>query len=222
MSLMTGFAILVGEAVIGFWKKVHAINFGVYGATMVGKTTPSHQLRTRGEVPQINQRTVGRARATRKNIKIDGNSHTIKSADIGGEAIFWKEWEKDMILRKPKYVIFMIDHRHLDSEVNLDHQVAWKFLVDTIVANLWSNGKRKKEADYPLAIGIWANKYDVWGEKYPLLEGKTIDKHEIFEPFKYGMRQLNDKGIPCYKYIVSAKSDSEMVYKGILTMIKDY
>ena len=189
---------------------------------MVGKTTPSHQLRTRGEVPQINQRTVGRARATRKNIKIDGNSHTIKSADIGGEAIFWKEWEKDMILRKPKYVIFMIDHRHLDSEVNLDHQVAWKFLVDTIVANLWSNGKRKKEADYPLAIGIWANKYDVWGEKYPLLEGKTIDKHEIFEPFKYGMRQLNDKGIPCYKYIVSAKSDSEMVYKGILTMIKDY
>jgi len=222
MSLMTGFAILVGEAVIGFWKKVHAINFGVYGATMVGKTTLSHQLRTRGEVPQINKRTVGRARATRKNIKIDGNSHTIKSADIGGEAIFWKEWEKDMILRKPKYIIFMIDHRHLDSEVNLDHQVAWKFLVDTIITNLWSNGKRKKEADYPLAVGIWANKYDVWGEKYPLLEGKTIDKHQIFEPFKYGMRQLNDKGIPCYKYIVSAKSDSEMVYKGILTMIKDY
>jgi len=222
MSLMTGFAILVGEAVIGFWKKVHAINFGVYGATMVGKTTLSHQLRTRGEVPQINKRTVGRARATRKNIKIDGNSHTIKSADIGGEAIFWKEWEKDMILRKPKYIIFMIDHRHLDSEVNLDHQVAWKFLVDTIITNLWSNGKRKKEVDYPLAVGIWANKYDVWGEKYPLLEGKTIDKHQIFEPFKYGMRQLNDKGIPCYKYIVSAKSDSEMVYKGILTMIKDY
>ena len=86
MPLMTGFAILVGEAIIGFYKKVHAINFGVYGATMVGKTTLSHQLRTRGEVPQINQRTVGRHRASRKNIKIDGNSHTIRSADIGGEA----------------------------------------------------------------------------------------------------------------------------------------
>ena len=46
MSLMTGFAILVGEAIIGFYKKVHAINFGVYGATMVGKTTLSYQLRT--------------------------------------------------------------------------------------------------------------------------------------------------------------------------------
>ena len=54
MSIMTGFAILVGEAVLGVYKRLHAINFGVYGATMVGKTTLSQQLRTRGEVPQIN------------------------------------------------------------------------------------------------------------------------------------------------------------------------
>ena len=85
---MTGFAILVGEAIIGFYKRVHAINFGVYGSTMVGKTTLSHQLRTRGEVPTINDRTVGLHRATRKNVKIDGDSHTIKSADLGGEAIY--------------------------------------------------------------------------------------------------------------------------------------
>lgn len=220
MSLMTGFAIIVTEAIVGFYKKVHAINFGIYGATMVGKTTMSHQLRTRGEVPQINDRTIGKGRATRKNIKLDGNSHTIKSADIGGEAIYWKEWEKDMQTRRPKYIIFMIDHRHLDSDANLDHQVAWKFLVDTIISPIWSNGKRKKDVDYPLAVGIWANKYDIWGEKYN--NEKPIEKHEIFDPFTYGMRKLNDKGIPCYKYIVSAKSDSEMVYKGILTMIKDY
>ena len=124
--------------------------------------------------------------------------------------------------RRVRYVIFMIDHRHLDSEVNLDHQLAWKFLVDSIISNTWSNGKKKRDSDYPMAIGIWANKYDIWGKKYPLEEGQTIDKHEIFEPFKYGMRKLNDKGIPCFKYIVSAKSDPEMVYRGITTMIKDY
>ena len=146
MSLMTGFAILVGEAVIGFWKKVHAINFGVYGATMVGKTTLSHQLRTRGEVPQINERTVGLHRASRKNVKIDGESWTVKSADIGGEAIYWKEWVKDMRKRKVKYIIFMIDHRHLENNSNLDHQVAWKFLVDTICANNWQDGKKKKRS----------------------------------------------------------------------------
>ena len=219
MSLMTGFAILVGEALLGFYKKVHAINFGVYGATMVGKTTLSHQMRTRGEVHQINERTVGLHRATRKTVKIDGDSHTVRNADIGGEAIYWKLWVKDMKDRKVKYIIFMIDHRHLDNPSNLDHQVAWKFLVDTIISDYWPNHKKKKEIDYPLAVGIWANKYDIWGEKYP---NKEMDKHEIFEPFKYGMRKLNDKGIPCFKYIVSAKSDPEMVYKGITTMIKDY
>ena len=219
---MTGFAILLGEAVIGFYKKIHAINFGVYGATMVGKTTLSHQLQTRGEVAQINQRTVGLHRASRKNIKIDGESHTIKSADIGGEAMYWKEWATDMQRRRVKYIIFMIDHRHLENQGNLDHQLAWKFLIDTIVCARWPDGKKKKDSDYPIAVGIWANKYDIWGEQYPLEEGQSIDKHEIYQPYKYGMRQLNEKGIPCFKYNVSAKSDPEMVYKGITTMIKDY
>ena len=222
MSVMTGFAILLGEAVVGFYKKIHAINFGVYGSTMVGKTTLSQQLRTRGEVAQVNERTEGRHRASRKSIKIDGSSHTIRSADIGGEAIYWKEWAKDMQLRRVKYIIFMIDHRHLDSPSNLDHQLAWKFIVDTIVSSTWPTNKKKRDSDYPIAVGIWANKYDIWGEKYPLEEGQSIDKHEIFAPYKYGMRQLNEKGIPCFKYIVSAKSDPEMVYKGITTMIKDY
>ncbi len=39
MSVMAGFAILITEAVVAFYKRVHAINFGVYGATMVGKAT---------------------------------------------------------------------------------------------------------------------------------------------------------------------------------------
>jgi len=124
MSVMAGFAILITEAVVAFYKRVHAINFGVYGATMVGKTTLSYQLRTRGEVQQINKRTVGLERASRKVVKFDGDSHTLKSADIGGEAMYWKEWVKDMRTRKVKYVIFMIDHRHLDSPSNLDHQLA--------------------------------------------------------------------------------------------------
>ena len=57
--------------------------------------------------------------------------------------------------RRVKYIIFMIDHRHLDSPSNLDHQLAWKFLVDTIVADRWPSGRKKKEVDYPMAVGIW-------------------------------------------------------------------
>ena len=47
-------------------------------------------------------------------------------------------------------------------------------------------------------------------------------KHPIFDTFQDGIQRLNDKGIPTYRYIVSAKSDSEMVYRGITTMIEDY
>ena len=218
MSVFAGFAIVLTEAAVAFYKRLHAIQFGVYGATMVGKTTLHHQLRTRGEVPEIKHRTVGRHKGTRKVVKIDGDSHTVKTADIGGEAHYWKEWEKDMQVRHVKYIIFMIDHRHLDSPANLDHQLAWKFLVDSIKNKTWANGKKKKE--HPIAVGLWANKYDIWNEKYP--HDGEIQDHPIFEPFKYGMQQLNDKGIPTYKYIVSAKSQPEMVYRGVLTMIKDY
>ena len=103
MSIMTGFVILMAEQIGLLWKKYHALPFGVYGATQVGKTTLHHQLRTRGEVPKITERTVGRGKATRKTIKIDGDQHTIRTADVGGETLYWGEWLTDMKTRKVKY-----------------------------------------------------------------------------------------------------------------------
>ena len=60
----------------------------------------------------------------------------------------------------------------------------------------------------------------MWGEKYK--HDGDINKHPIFDPFHYGMQKLNERGIPTFKYIVSAKSQPEMVYRGVTTMIKDY
>jgi len=223
MPLMAGFIVVVAESLGRIWNSVHSIPFGVYGATQVGKTTLHHQLRTRGEVPDIKNRTVGKERATRKSIKLDGDARTIKTADVGGETIYWTEWLKDMHDRKIKYVIFMIDDRHMDKHFDIEQQLCWTFLVDTICSPYWdkNNKKNKKKShDYPLAVGVWANKYDIWKDRYP--HTGEIKEHPIFEPFKNGMSKLNDAGIPCFKYIVSAKSDSEMVYRGIMTMIKDY
>jgi len=223
MSLMAGFIVVMAESIGRIWNRVHSIPFGVYGATQVGKTTLHHQLRTRGEVPDIKNRTVGKERATRKSIKLDGDARTIKTADVGGETIYWTEWLKDMHDRKIKYVIFMIDDRHMDKHFDIEQQLCWTFLVDTICSPYWdkNNKKNKKKShDYPLAVGVWANKYDIWKDRYP--HTGEIKEHPIFEPFKNGMSKLNDAGIPCFKYIVSAKSDSEMVYRGIMTMIKDY
>ena len=220
---MAGFAILLVEGINKIYQRLHAINFGVYGASKVGKTTLHHQLRTRGEVPTILNRTEGRHRGSRKYVKLDGDAHTVKTADIGGETVYWNEWIQDMKTRRPKYIIFMIDDRHMDKHYDIEQQLCWTFLVDTICSTEWNiNGKKKKkrESDYPVAVGIWANKYDLWKNKYE--HDGPIEQHPIFSAFRDGIQRLNDKGIPCYKYIVSAKTDSEMVYRGVLTMIKDY
>jgi hypothetical protein len=220
---MAGFAILFVEGLNKLYQRIHAINFGIYGASQVGKTTMNHQLRTRGDVPDIKTRTVGTQRASRKFIKIDGDAHTVKTADIGGQTVYWNDWVTDMRTRHVKYIIFMIDDRHMDKHFDIEQQLCWTFLVDTICANEWNiNSKRKKkrDSDYPLAVGIWANKFDLWKDKYE--HDGPIEQHPIFAAFRDGIQRLNDKGVPCYKYIVSAKSDSEMVYRGVLTMIRDY
>ena len=223
MSVMAGFAILIVEAMNKLYNRLRSINFGIYGASEAGKTTLHRQLMTRGEVPDIQKRTVGRHRATRKFVKLDGDAHTVKTADIGGQTVYWEEWVRDMRGRHVKYIVFLFDDRHLDKHYDIEQQLSWTFLVDTICNQYWTIGGRKKkkqEHDYPLAVGLWANKYDLWKDKYPH-DGK-IENHPIFESFKPGLQKLNETGIPCHKYIVSAKSDSEMVYRGILTMIKDY
>ena len=77
MSVMAGFAILMVEAMNKLYNRLHAINFGVYGASQAGKTTLHKQLMTRGEVPEIKRRTVGRHRPTRKFVKLDGDAHLL-------------------------------------------------------------------------------------------------------------------------------------------------
>ena len=220
MSLLAGFAVFFAEIGMAIYNRLHAYPFGIYGAERVGKTTLARQLQTRGEVPDIKKRTDGIQAPTRKMIKIDGDIRTIKSSDVGGQAVYWKQWEDDMRRRGVQYIIFMIDQRHLESNMNLDNQLAWRYLVDVILNKRWSNGKKKKDKDYPRAVGIWANKFDLWGKDLDFRE--ELNNHEIFEPFKMGIQQLNEIGIPCYKYVVSAKTDSKMVYRGVTTMIDDY
>jgi hypothetical protein len=222
VSFLAGFAVFFAEIGLAVYNRVHAYQFGIYGAGRVGKTTLHRQLRTRGEVPNIKNRTEGIERPTRKIVKIEGDLKTLKTADVGGQSQYWNLWKNDIRKRKVEYIIFMIDDRHLSEKYNLDNQLAWRYLIDLITDTHWRDGKKtkkKKMSDYPKAVGIWANKFDIWGDIY---DYKSIDSHPIFEPFRLGTQELNEIGIPVHKYIVSAKSDSEMVYRGVMTMIKDY
>jgi hypothetical protein len=75
VSVLAGFAIVFIEGIVSLYKRFHAINFGIYGAREAGKTTLNHQLRTRGEVPDIKKRTVGAHKVSRKFVKLEGDEH---------------------------------------------------------------------------------------------------------------------------------------------------
>jgi len=152
VSVFAGFAVLVAEVGLSIYNRVHAYSFGIYGAGEVGKTTLQRQLQTRGEVPNIRKRTDGLQRPTRKVVKIDGSLKTVKSADVGGQAQYWIQWVQDMRNRKVEYIIFLIDNRHNEEKFNMDNQLAWRFLVDTILDTHWRNGKKAKKKTERQAI----------------------------------------------------------------------
>ena len=129
---MAGFAILIVEGLNKLYHRVPAINVGIYGAPRAGKTTLNQQLRTRGDVPDIRHRTEGLQRASRKYVKLDGDAHTVKTADVGGQTVYWNDWLNDMRNRRVKYIIFMMDDRHMDKHYDIEQQLCWTFLVDTI------------------------------------------------------------------------------------------
>ena len=63
-----------------------------------------------------------------------------------------------MKTRKVKYIIFMIDDRHMDKHYDIEQQLCWTFLTDSICSPYWDsiNKKKKKKAhDYQIAIGVW-------------------------------------------------------------------
>jgi len=64
---------------------------------------------------------------------------------VGGQSQYWEAWKKDLMRRKVKYVIFMIDDRHLSEAYNLEHQLGWQFLVDLICDDYWRMGKKSKK-----------------------------------------------------------------------------
>ena len=87
MSLLAGFAVFFAEIGMALYNRLHAYPFGIYGAERVGKTTLQRQLRTRGEIANITQRTDGLQTSSRKVIKIDGDLPTSDCIESNMQAL---------------------------------------------------------------------------------------------------------------------------------------
>ena len=119
-SVVVGVA-LWGKSLYNTWKPRKV---GVYGSSMVGKTTLDRYMTTPGEMEEIpeDERTEHfklltrymLPKPTRKRINWKGEKRVVYSADIGGQEQFWNLWIDDMVARQVEKVVFMVD----DGAVN--------------------------------------------------------------------------------------------------------
>ena len=103
---------LMGAVVYGreLYNFIKPRRIGVYGPTLVGKTTLDQFMRTPGEMDDIEERTMHAKRlfgsgyvlpkATRKRIRWKGEKRVVHSSDIGGQQRFWNLWIDDMVDRQ--------------------------------------------------------------------------------------------------------------------------
>ena len=190
-------------------------NVGVYGPTQSGKTTLDKQLMTEGYVRPLDEKdrthhkkkflrsSYRMPNKTAKRVKSSGLKRTLVTRDIGGHQQYFPLWLRDMYARRVETLIILIDHRHILDNRNTDNQVAVGYVVEAMKGRYrpkglglwkWFRSRRWR----PKRIIIIANKADQWmnEESYSQWERGLIAEHEIFEPFRDYLYQLQEMHIP--------------------------
>jgi len=225
MSMMGGSA-LVGGMVFAreLWHYFIPRRVGVYGPTMVGKTTLDRYMTTPGEMEEIpeGERTkhfkipgMNRfllPKPTRKRVSWKGEKRVVYSADIAGEERFWNLWIDDMVNRRVEAVVFMFDHRtNLGGEDAIQSVGGFKYLVDALIhrqyryrtLRSWLKGKKY----CPKVIILVANKADQWWDEQAnlLWQQQRLGEHKIFDPFREDLVRLQKAGIPTKRGMMATR-----------------
>ena len=221
MTAMAGSA-LVGVAVWGqqLYNNWKPRRVGIYGASMVGKTTLDKYMTTPGEMEEIpeHERTkhfkmITRyvlPNPTRKRLRWQGERRVVHSADIGGEERFWNLWIDDMVSRQSEYVVYMFDDRAF-REGAIDQIGGFKFLVDSLIERnyryrnfkSWRRGKKYA----PRLVMLCANKADRYfdNKAAQLWQQNRIGEHKIFDPFRDDLIRLQKAGIPTKRNFMATR-----------------
>ena len=210
---MTG-SVLVGAAIWGqnIYNSWRPRKVGIYGSTMVGKTTLDRYMTTPGEMEEIpvEDRTQHfklltkylLPKPTRKRVAWDGQKRLVHSADLGGEQKYWNLWIEDMVTRQCEAVVYMFDDRAFQGgKEGLDQIAGFTFLVDVLTTKNWryrSLKSRWRGRKYsPKVIMLVANKADRYFDKNAaqLWPQGRIGEHKIFDPFRDDLIRLQKAGL---------------------------
>ena len=215
---------LVGAAVFGqnLYHAWRPRRVGVYGASLVGKTTLDRYMTTPGEMEEIpldartsHTRLLGRfllPKATRKRVSWKGQKRVVYSSDGGGEERFWNLWIDDMVNRNVEAVVYMFDERAFSGGEEAIKQIGgFKFLVDCLVnrqyryRNLRARWRGKKYT--PRLVMLVANKADRFFDENAaiLWQQDRIGEHKIFDPFRDDLIRLQKAGIPTRRSFMATR-----------------
>lgn len=223
MSALAGSALVGGmvwaRELWNYWKPRRV---GVYGPTMVGKTTLDRYMTTPGEMELIGDdertthlRILGKyilPRPTRKRVSWKGEKRVVYSADLGGDERFWNLWIDDMVNRQVEVVVFMFDNRTAEGgDASIQSVGGFKYLCDALLhkqyryRNLktWFKGK----AYCPKLILLVANKADQWWDDQAntLWQQQRLGEHKVFDPFREDLIRLQKGGIPTSRSMMATK-----------------
>lgn len=221
MTAMAGSALvgaaLWGQQIYNNWK---SRRIGIYGASMVGKTTLDRYMTTPGEMEEIpiEERTdhfklLTRyilPKPTRKRLRYKGERRVVHSADVGGEDRFWNLWIDDMVARQCEYVVFMFDDRAFKGD-GLDQIGGFRFLVDSLIKRQYRyrNWKswRKGKKYAPRLVLLVANKADRFfdNKAAQLWQEGRIAEHKVFDPFRDDLIRLQKAGIPTQRNFMATR-----------------
>ena len=215
---------LVGAAVFGqnLYHAWRPRRVGVYGASLVGKTTLDRYMTTPGEMEEIpldartsHTRLLGRyllPKATRKRVSWKGQKRVVFSSDVGGEEQFWNLWIDDMVNRNVEAVVYMFDERAFSGGEDAIKQIGgFKFLVDCLVnrqyryRNLRARWRGKKYT--PKLVMLVANKADRFFDDNAALlwQQDRIGEHKVFDPFRDDLIRLQKAGIPTRRSFMATR-----------------
>jgi len=220
-------SVAAGSAMVGamFWAK-ELWNYwkprrvGIYGPTMVGKTTLDRYMTTPGEMEDIEKRTdhtkiLGKyilPRPSRKRVGWKGEKRVIFSSDIGGEERFWNLWVDDMVNRQVEAVVFMFDHRcKKGGDEAIQAIGGFKYLVDCIINRQYRyrnfKARRRGKKYCPSLIMLVANKADQWWDEQAnvLWQQQRLGEHKIFDPFREDLIRLQKAGVPTRRGMMATK-----------------
>jgi len=239
-ALIAGHMLMASATALhSLYRVLRPYRVGIYGPSLVGKTTLDQYLTVPGDIeaiplnfrtshPKANTSTGFQdPKPTRKQLRYKSEKKPVTTTDLAGDHMFRNLWVDDMFGRKVELIIFMVDHRAMTSpQFAADSSAALSYLVDNIikkdVSKAISRKARKASKNYtPRLFCLMLNKMDVWWDDsaQQLWSFGLQKEHPMCAPYRESLKRLRRSGIRAEIAAISSQHGVN-VEKSLVTMLE--